>query len=172
MSITVTYKSRFRQIGQEAEEELSKIVRKTAFNVESGAKQNAPVDTGFLRASVFTVTDRTSGFGGARTAAIMKAGASAAKTARKRYKTSSKDVRQAAAISAKEEAERGSVSSFIETIHAPGRLEALVAVGAEYGVYVEYGTTRAPAQPYLTPAVESVRSDFERECAKALAGNP
>lgn len=34
----------------------------------------------------------------------------------------------------------------------------VVAVGAEYGAYVELGTTRAAAQPYLLPAVLTVRS--------------
>lgn len=32
-----------------------------------------------------------------------------------------------------------------------------VAVGVEYGPFVEYGTTKMVAQPFLTPAVEAVR---------------
>ena len=31
-----------------------------------------------------------------------------------------------------------------------------VAVGAEYAVYVEFGTSRMVAQPYMTPAAEDV----------------
>lgn len=63
-----------------------------------------------------------------------------------------------------------------------GELTAVVAVGAEYGVYVEFGTgargaasnierpegiryssdwAGMPAQPYLTPAAEAVRPSFE-----------
>lgn len=42
---------------------------------------------------------------------------------------------------------------------------ASVAVGAEYGVYVELGTTHAPAQPYFYPAVEAVRPGFESAVA-------
>jgi HK97 gp10 family phage protein len=38
---------------------------------------------------------------------------------------------------------------------------AYVAVGASYGIYVEMGTTRMPAHPYLAPAVEQVRPGFE-----------
>lgn len=35
-----------------------------------------------------------------------------------------------------------------------------VRVGADYGVYVEYGTRHMAAQPYLNPAVEAVRPAF------------
>lgn len=40
-------------------------------------------------------------------------------------------------------------------------LRASVNVGAEYGLFVEYGTSRMAAQPFLNPAVESVRPAFE-----------
>lgn len=35
-----------------------------------------------------------------------------------------------------------------------------VVVGAEYGVHVEWGTSRMAAQPYLQPAVNTVRPTF------------
>lgn len=38
--------------------------------------------------------------------------------------------------------------------------EAIVAVAADYGVYVEYGTRFMPAQPYLTPSAEAIRGPF------------
>lgn len=38
----------------------------------------------------------------------------------------------------------------------PGDLEVQVGPSAEYGAYVEYGTSRMGAQPYLTPAAEVV----------------
>ena len=40
-------------------------------------------------------------------------------------------------------------------------LTAYVAVGAQYGVYVEFGTVHMPPQPYLLPAMEAVRDSFE-----------
>ena len=49
-----------------------------------------------------------------------------------------------------------------------GDLEAVVSVGAEYGVYQEYGTSRMPAQPYLTPAVEANRRPFHQATAAAV----
>lgn len=37
-----------------------------------------------------------------------------------------------------------------------GDLSAVVVSGAEYGIYVEFGTTRMRARPYLFPALEEV----------------
>jgi len=39
-------------------------------------------------------------------------------------------------------------------------LSWVVAVGAEYSISVEFGTSRQAAQPYLTPASENVRPTF------------
>lgn len=36
----------------------------------------------------------------------------------------------------------------------------LVTVGVDYGLYVEWGTARMAAQPYLGPAVAHVRPSF------------
>lgn len=43
----------------------------------------------------------------------------------------------------------------------------VVAVGAEYGIYVEFGTRKTRAQPYFIPAIEEGRRYFDREL-KAL----
>src|SRR3954463_4874191 len=51
----------------------------------------------------------------------------------------------------------GTLRNSIRAVVDPGGLTARVAVGADYGAYVEYGTVRAPAYPYFTPAVERVR---------------
>lgn len=50
----------------------------------------------------------------------------------------------------------------------------IVAVGVEYGAYVEFGTSRNQPQPYLFPAADKVmRSDFQRlERACHRAKNP
>lgn len=45
---------------------------------------------------------------------------------------------------------------------------AMVAVGAEYGVYVEFGTRYQAAQPYFIPAVEQVVHSFGGELKKIL----
>lgn len=45
-----------------------------------------------------------------------------------------------------------------------------VAVGQEYGVYVEYGTATAPAQPFLRPAAEAVAPGFAAAVATLAGG--
>lgn len=42
-----------------------------------------------------------------------------------------------------------------------GPLSGRVTVGAEYGIYVEYGTTKAAAQPFLGPAAEANAEAFK-----------
>ena len=58
-----------------------------------------------------------------------------------------------------------------------GRSEWLVIAGDEsgkgpvmYAAFVEFGTSSAPARPFLRPAIEAVRSRATREVADAVAG--
>lgn len=39
----------------------------------------------------------------------------------------------------------------------------VVTVGADYGIYVEYGTRFMAAQPYFTPAIDAERPRFQYE---------
>lgn len=41
--------------------------------------------------------------------------------------------------------------------------EALVAVGASYGIYQELGTSHIPPHPYLVPALEAVKPSFDAD---------
>ncbi len=52
----------------------------------------------------------------------------------------------------------GTLKGSIQT-KADG-LQATVGVGAEYGIYVEMGTYKMAAQPFMTPAAEAVRPAF------------
>jgi len=45
---------------------------------------------------------------------------------------------------------------------------ATVEVGAPYAAAVEFGTVHAPAQPYLHPAMDEARPDFEAALARLL----
>ena len=47
-------------------------------------------------------------------------------------------------------------------------LENEVRVGAEYAIYHELGTVHIPARPFLGPAVEDERPDFEEACRQAV----
>lgn len=45
----------------------------------------------------------------------------------------------------------------------------VVEVGADYGIYQEFGTRRMAARPYLIPAVEQVRPSYIAAMAKLAA---
>lgn len=115
-----------------AVERLSEAVRKTAFAIEGDAKILAPVDTGALRASIYTVTDRSSGFSSA-----------VAGTSRP------DQIAQEMPLS-------------------PSPLIAFVAVGMEYGIYLEYGTRHMAARPFMFPAAQQNLDFFKQQVADAV----
>ena len=135
MSIRVKVTSHtrgLRELREAIDRNADRIVRKTAFDLQGEAMQRAPVDTGFLKNSIYVRTESTSGYAGASE----KAG------------------------------EQNADGQMLPEVPQPGEHTAIVAVGAEYGVYVEMGTARRAATPFLAPAAERVRPQFE----KALKG--
>ena|SRR5579885_853141 len=120
----------FNELADAFHTALSQVVRKAAFDVQAAAATAAPVDTGFLRNSIYveTATDSTYGQG---------------------------------ASSPPEGA------SLLPEIEKPeDDLTAYIGVGANYGIYQEMGTRYMPAHPYLAPAVEQVRPNFESALGK------
>src|SRR5690348_3454081 len=116
--------SRFAEIGEEMHTAFSQVVRRTAVQIQSVATANAPMDTGFLRNSIYTVTSEGSEYGQAGTPP--------------------------------EDA-----YLLPEIAKVEDDLEAYVAVGANYGVYLETGTRHMAPRPYFFPAVETVKPMFE-----------
>lgn len=49
-----------------------------------------------------------------------------------------------------------------------GIVEAEIGPTADYGAFVEYGTSRAPAQPYLGPAFDRRAPGLEQALGKAV----
>ena len=120
----------FNELADAFHTAISQTVRKAAFDVQAAAATGAPVDTGFLRNSIYveTATDSTYGQGAG---------------------SPPKD------------------SSLVPEVEKPeDDLTAYIGVGASYGVYVEMGTVHMPAHPYLAPAVEQVRPNFEKALSK------
>lgn len=120
-------------------EEVLRLTQRTAlFEIERRAKQKAPVDTGFLKNSIFTKISGTIYVNG-------KAGDQPSAPPLLRYsKRAKKEVKRAAV----QFASTGSKSE--------GQGE--VAVGAEYAIYQEMGIGEegARAQPFLVPAFDEV----------------
>jgi len=130
---------RFDALRGQLREKAGQVVRKAAFDIQADAQTMAPVDTGALRNSIYTVTDRGSDYSTALSQAM----------------SANPDAAILPAISPEE----ASVDD----------LTAIVAVGAEYGIYVEMGTSRQAAQPYLGPAAEGQRQAFEQAMQKVLS---
>ena len=101
------------------------VIRIMAFDVESEAKQLAPVDTSALRNSIYVETSSQSGF--SQSDSAVKA-----------------------------------ANPKVTTIQHPKPDEGFANVGpsVNYAEYVELGTSRQAAQPYLVPAIESVARKF------------
>ena len=119
---------RLRDLPRETRKRAAEHIKRTAFKVEEYAKVGAPVDTGFLRNSIYTVTHDSSG-----------------------YTRASNDAH----------AQNADAVMLPEVETPRDALTAVVAVGAEYGAYVNYGTARAAAQPYLDDAIEQAREYWE-----------
>lgn len=112
---------------------VSRAVRKAAFDIQGMAMAMAPVDTGFLKNSIYVVTHDASTYERADLRASGK---------------------------------NSDAEMLPEIDEPPNDRTAYVAVGADYGLYVEFGTANAPAQPYLLPAAEFVKPQY----LKALSG--
>lgn len=61
----------------------------------------------------------------------------------------------------------GFLKSSIEAEHSE-ELLSVVNVGADYGIYVEMGTYKMAAQPYIGPAVDAVIGEIDGKIQKIL----
>lgn len=134
---------RLNGLAGEVRQKAGALVRRTAFAVERGAKVDAPVDTGFLRNSIYTVTDRDNGHD--------RALASATRLGAKRHAGERRS-----SLTGEWRSTEGLMLDAVEEADLPGDLTAIVAVGAEYGIHVEY-----LHKPFFTTAVDNARRDWD-----------
>lgn len=126
------------KIADKWEKAISNCVIRGAKNVAKKMVAYAPVDTGFLRASVYVVTWKSSTYGKGR----------ASKMGRRRVNLAA-------------------VHELHTEIARPyDDQTAYAAVGATYGECVNYGTRFMAAQPFFEPAIDDSRSDFENDLGK------
>jgi HK97 gp10 family phage protein len=64
----------------------------------------------------------------------------------------------------------GLLRRSIHTVMAANGQSATVGPSVEYGAYVEFGTRRMGARPYMRPAAEQVLPQFAAAVKAALAG--
>lgn len=62
----------------------------------------------------------------------------------------------------------GALRNSIQAKAEAGALEAEVVTGIEYAIHQEFGTGRMAAQPFMIPAADAVRPDFEKAVAAVL----
>ena len=113
----------FDDLANAFDEAISKVVRKAALDIQGHAAGNAPVDTGFLRNSIYTVTSDSSDY-------------------------------------------KGGEKALPEVEKPDDNQTAYVAVGAQYGIYVNYGTRFMPARAFWEPAIDAVRPGFEEALSR------
>lgn len=151
--MAVTSFNHFPQISYALHESLKEIVKKTALDIQKRARQNAPVDTGLLKKSIYV----TGAFGSTYAESIGQRpskGTGIRKVSAKRIKAAAKKDQQLASL-------------LNEVAADPSDpLTAYVAVAAPYGIYVEMGTRHMAAQPFFLPAVEEGRKDLEDNLSK------
>lgn len=125
-------------IADQFDKALSNCVTRCAKNIAKKMTVYAPVDTGFLRASVYWVNWKSSTYGQARPS----------KMGRKRINW-------------------GGTYELHPEIEKPfDDQTAYAAVGATYGEDVNYGTRYMAAQPFFEPAIDDSRTDFENDLSK------
>lgn len=122
----------------------SKIVRATAFQVESEAKNRAPVDTGALKNSIYT--NAVGHYGAARMPHIFKT-----LNPTRKHRISKKVIARS---------KKWASRKYVFLPFPASAYEAIVGPSVNYGIYVEYGTYRMAARPYLKPAVEVARRQY------------
>lgn len=146
----------FDKIADSLEPTFSKIVRKTAFDIQAKAAQKAPVDTGFLRNSIYVLGSGFNTYG----RGVQRAG----KLKPDKHGTISR--RRLQAHVRRLDRQRAQEAMLLpEMAPPPDKLTAYVAVGASYGIFLEFGTSRHPAKPYFYSAVDAVLPGLEAALA-------
>ncbi len=125
---------------------VAEAVAKAAFALEGRAKLRAPVDTGALRASIYTSLKGRSKFSDARAEAIGRGG---------RRNGSGK-------------VEPLTNANFVELPKPNSDTVAHVGPSVEYGADVELGTARRSGTPYLQPAMRETEKDIRELLSKAV----
>ncbi len=126
---------------------VAEAVAKVAFAVEGRAKINAPVDTGALRASIYTSLKGSNKFDDARANAIQR----------------SNRRNGAGRVQLLESGD------FVPLPMPTSDAVAYVGPSVEYGAAVELGSVKRGGTPYLLPAMRQVEADMRKELGKAVS---
>lgn len=137
------------QVRKGYESAIAKALRKTVIDIEANAKNNVTnqdsIDTGALRASIFSETPDKPGYAAAEAEAVM-----------------------ASRTPGRHSGRPNPNFVMLDAPEPPRALEAIAGVGAEYAVYVEFGTAFVPPAPFYGPAEEMATEAFEDQCVEMI----
>jgi len=138
-----TYKSNSSEVKYRGKQVVNKSSYEIGLIVEGQAKELCPVNYGYLKASINTQS-RDQG---------TELGKVVSKQVASKNQTVGKKTKYESAHKATKQSFWEDMPERFEKITKPeGLNETLVGTVVEYGPYVEFGTVRMPAQPFLRPA--------------------
>lgn len=133
---------------------IRRAITKACFDCEADAKKRitsqGAIDTGAARASIYASTPNKSDYAKAVSAALSEARKGARKLRRRKIKGKAKRIK------------------ILPEVKPRGDMEGVVSVSVEYGPYIEYGTVKMPARPFLLPAAEAIEKSFIDVIEKAF----
>ena len=173
-SIKMTFTSRLPQVSAAVRQNVAAAVAKATEKVQANAQlaiQTGPKTGRYYRAGSVRGNYKT---GGSRAAALKGMGLRGRandKTGKTRFVIGSKLHR----ASAPGEAPASDTSLLansiqVDTSRTASTLTGEVTVGSGYGAALEFGSSngKVAARPFLQPAVDAVKEEFERDVAAAL----
>lgn len=165
---------------------LNKTLRTWAFEVERRAKKKSPVDTGFNKNSIYTVTPDGKLMADGKQISTRPGDPNAPSTkGRKKYKPgqfadmapidTGGGYQDTLAAFGQAGGSSFTMLGGAERMgpgraDAPDTLAAEVRVGSEYGIYLEMGTYRMEPRPFLGPAAAEVTPMVDNLMRKNLKG--
>jgi hypothetical protein len=158
----------------------SRTLRTWGFEVERRAKMKSPVDTGFNKNTIYTVAEDGTMYANQQRISQRPT------MPETRYSTRlNRNVKRGSPLAAIEDGTQftsmlGSGASVgmiggpgmqgapIAGLPAPAQIVVEVRVGSEYGIYLEMGTVKMEARPFLGPAGEEVTPMIDGLLARNL----
>lgn len=141
------------------DEAIERALEAVGLQAEGYAKMLCPVDTGLLRNSI---THAVSGHGVSSSSYHASYGSNKHKSGKNKGKRYSATAKNAGSVGV------GRYSGG--TVGAEGDIAVYIGTNVEYAPYVEMGTQRMKAQPFIKPAVENHVDEYKRIFETYLKG--
>jgi len=122
---------KLEKLAKELPEKAYKVVRQVAFNGEGYAKMRARVDTSAMQNSIHVVTSQ-----------------------------GETDYEKAAAAAQSAASGRGKTINLTQVPKPEGKIAASWGPAVDYSIWIEFGTSRMPAYPFMYPSAVLAEKDL------------